>query len=82
MLWLARAETQRYCGFNAWGSTRDVFDYDELCQLSFPIPDISVQQSIVDIYDQYITRKEINEKLKSQIKDLCPILIKGSMQRA
>ena len=82
MLWLARAETQRYCGFNAWGSTRDVFDYDELSQLSFPIPNIKIQQSIVDIYNQYITRKEINEKLKAQIKDLCPILIKGSLEEA
>lgn len=82
MLWLARAETQRYCGFNAWGSTRDVFDYYELCQLSFPIPDIKIQQSIVDIYNQYIARKEINEKLKAQIKDICPILIKGSLEEA
>lgn len=38
------------------------------------------QQSIVDIYNQYITRKEINEKLKTQNKDLCPILIKGSLE--
>ena len=80
MLWMSRPETQRYCGFNAWGSTRDVFDYDELCQLEFPIPDITTQQSIMNIYNQYIARKEINEKLKTQIKDLCPILIKGSLE--
>ncbi|MBD9273653.1 MAG: restriction endonuclease subunit S, partial [Clostridium sp.] len=29
-----------------------------------------------------ITRKEINEKLKAQIKDICPILIKGSIEEA
>lgn len=80
MLWMSRPETQRYCGFNAWGSTRDVFDYDELCQLEFPIPDKAVQQSIVNIYNQYIARNKINEKLKTQIKDLCPILIKGSLE--
>lgn len=82
MLWMSRPETQRYCGFNAWGSTRDVFDYDELCQLEFPMPDKAVQQSIVNIYNQYIARNKINEKLKTQIKDLCPILIKGSLQEA
>ena len=80
MLWMSRPETQRYCGFNAWGSTRDVFDYDELCQLEFPMPDKAVQQSIVNIYNQYIARNKINEKLKTQIKDLCPILIKGSLE--
>ena len=29
-----------------------------------------------------LKRKEINEKLKNQIKDLCPILIKGSIEEA
>lgn len=82
MLWLARTETQRLCGFNAWGSTRDVFPFEELCNLEFPIPDIKIQQYIVDIYIVYQLRKEINEQLKLQIKDLCPILIKGSLEEA
>ena len=30
----------------------------------------------------YKIRKEINEKLKAQIKDICPILIKGSIEEA
>ena len=29
-----------------------------------------------------LKRKEINEKLKTHIKDLCPILIKGSIEEA
>jgi type I restriction enzyme S subunit len=82
MLWMARTETQRFCGFNAWGSTRDVFPFEELCKLEFPIPDIEIQQDIVNIYHAYILRKDINEKLKAQIKELCPILIKGSLEEA
>ena len=82
MLWLSRSETHRYCGFNAWGSTRDVFPFEELKLLKFPIPDIHTQQAIVDIYKVYKQRKEINEKLKSQIKDICPILIKGAIEEA
>ncbi len=82
MLWMGRSETQRRCGFNAWGSTRDVFPFEELCKLEFPIPDISIQQDIVNIYNAYILRKDINEKLKAQIKDICPILIKGSIEEA
>jgi len=50
-------------------------------EVAIPIPDITTQQSIVNIYNQYIARKEINEKLKTQIKDLCPILIKGSLEK-
>ena len=80
MLWLSRPETHRHCGFNAWGSTRDVFPFEELCKLEFPIPDIKIQQDIVNIYQAYIMRKEINEQMKDKIKNICPILIKGSLE--
>ena len=43
---------------------------------------MEIQQDIVNTYEAYLTRKEINEKLKTQIKDLCPILIKGSIEEA
>lgn len=82
MMWMARPETQRYCGFNAWGSTRDVFPFDELAKLEFPIPGIGIQRDIVNIYDAYIMRKDINEKLKKQCQTICPILIKGSLEEA
>lgn len=82
MMWMSRSETQRYCGFNAWGSTRDVFPFEELCKLKFPIPSVKVQESIVNIYNCYRERKEINEKLKKRIKNICPILIKGSIEEA
>ena len=82
MLWMSRPETHRFCGYNAWGSTRDVFPFAELAKLEFPIPSIEIQQDIVNIYNAYIMRKDINEKLKLQITNLCPILIKGSIDEA
>lgn len=82
MMWLSRPETQRYAGFISWGSTRDIFDFETLCEVAIPIPDIKIQESIVNIYNAYVTRREINEKLKAQIKDICPILIKGSLEEA
>jgi len=80
MMWMSRPETQRYCGFNAWGSTRDVFDFGELSQLEIPVPDIKVQQAIADIYNVYVKRREINERLKQEIKEICPILVKGALE--
>ena len=79
MMWMSRKETQRLCGFNAWGSTRDVFPFEELCKLEFPIPSIEVQKSIVNIYNVYIKRKKIIDKLNEQINNICSILIKGSI---
>ena len=77
-----RGEFDRYARFHSWGSARETFDWDEMCDVKIPIPSIEIQQDIVNIYEAYLTRKEINEKLKSQIKDICPILIKGSIEEA
>lgn len=77
-----RGEFDRYARFHSWGSARETFDWDEMCDVRIPIPSIEIQQDIVNIYEAYLTRKEINEKLKAQIKNLCPILIKGSIEEA
>lgn len=82
IMWLSRKETHRYTLFKAMGSVRDIFDYSLMKEYEIPIPDIHIQKSIVDIYNAYITRKEINEKLKQQIKDICPILIAGAIKEA
>ena len=80
MMFFMRSEFDRYARFNSWGSARETFDWNEMCNIEIPIPDIKVQQAIVDVYNVYIKRKEINEQLKSQIKDICPILIRGSLE--
>ena len=82
MLYICRDEFDRYARFHSWGSARETFDWDEMCDVRIPIPAIEIQQDIVNIYEAYLTRKEINEKLKTQIKNLCPILIKGSIEEA
>jgi len=80
MMWYSRKEFQRSTLFYATGSVRDTFDFDVMQEVKIPIPDIKIQQDIVNIYQAYIMRKEINEQLKAQIKNLCPILIKGSLE--
>ena len=80
MLFLTRTEFDRYARFNSWGSARETFDWNELCGVKIPIPDIKVQEAIADIYHVYITRKKLNEQLKAQIKGVCPILIRGSLE--
>ena len=77
-----RTEFDRYARFHSWGSARETFTWDDLIKVEIPIADITVQKSIADIYKVYKDRKGINEKLKAQIKDICPILIKGSIEEA
>ena len=68
--------------FNSFGSSTLVFGIDDLGKIKIPIPDISIQRALVNLYSTYIERKTINEKLKTQIKNICPILIKGSIEEA
>jgi type I restriction enzyme S subunit len=82
MLFFTRSEFDRYVRFHSWGSARETFGWDDMREVKIPIPDIDVQHSIVNIYNAYIARREINETLKAQIKALCPILIKGSLEEA
>lgn len=82
MLFFGRSEFDRYARFHSWGSARETFDWSEMCDVQIPIPDIKIQQYIVNIYTAYLLRKEINEQLKAQVKNVCPILIKGSLEEA
>ena len=80
MLWFSRPEFDRYARYKSHGSVREIFDWDEMCNVEIPIPDISVQKAIAEMYTVYIARARINEQLKAQIKDICPILIRGSLE--
>ena len=81
-LWLTRKEFDRYARYHSWGSARENFSFEDMCNVEIPIPDIRTQQYIVNIFNVYLLRKEINKQLLAQIKDLCPILIKGSVEDA
>lgn len=75
-----RTEFDRYARFHSWGSARETFTWNDLIDVKIPIPDIAIQKSIAEMYTVYNKRKEINEQLKAQIKNICPILIKGSLE--
>ena len=75
-----RPEFDRYARFNSWGSAREVFTMDDMNDVAIPIPDISVQREIVNIHKCYIERQRIAAQLKEQLNNLCPILIKGSLE--
>lgn len=74
-----RPEFDRYARFNSWGSAREVFTMDDMNDVAIPIPDISVQREIVNIHKCYIERQRIAGALKEQLKNICPVLIRGSL---
>lgn len=81
-LFFMRKEFDRYARFHSWGSARETFVWEDLCEVKIPIPPIEIQKSIANIFKVYQKRSEINEQLKAQIKNICPILIRGSLEDA
>lgn len=61
---------------------REQFNFEQLIELKIPVPPIEMQDSIANIYKSYIVRKELANKIKEQIKNICPILIAGAIKEA
>lgn len=80
-LFLKRKEMDRYARFHSWGSARETFGWEDMCDVMLPIPSIEKQQAIVTIYHTLETRKKLNEKLKETLQPLCPILMKGVREK-
>lgn len=80
MLFFKRPDFDRYVRFNSWGSAREVFTMEDMKDVTIPIPNLSTQKEIVNIYKCYVERQRIAARLKERLNNLCPILIKGSLQ--
>ncbi len=80
MMWFSRAESDRRGWFMSDSSIRTNLDLERFYEIKLPVPDMQLQKAVVELYAAYISRRSIVEKLKSQIKDICPILIKGSLE--
>ena len=74
MLWFSRPEFDRYARFKSHGSVREIFDWDEMCKVELPVPDIEEQKKIVHAYkvieDRINLKKRINQNLESAIQNI------------
>lgn len=70
MLWFSRPEFDRYARYKSHGSVREIFDWNELCMVELPIPDIEKQKNIVKEYktvtERIVLKQRINDNLLSQ----------------
>ena len=81
-LFLREKEFDRYAIFNSWGSAREVFSYDELCNVLIPLPPIEMQRSIVNIFNCQQESKRIVEETRELMKNLCPALVQKAAHSA
>ena len=67
MLWFQRPEFDRYARFKSHGSVREIFDWDELCAVELPIPNIEKQKNIVRAYKAIHDRIELKKKINDNL---------------
>ena len=79
MTWFSRAESDRRGWFMSDSSIRTNLDLDRFYEIMIPVPDMALQKAIVELQSAYVLRRDINERLKTQIKEICPLLIRGSL---
>ena len=72
---LSRSEVDRYSRFNSWGSARETFDWDELCRIQIPKPDITIQRELVATYNGLKALAEQNEALIEPLSKACEAFI-------
>lgn len=81
-MWFSRSESDRMGWFMSDASIRANLDLPRFYEIQIPVPNLEKQKALVNIYNAYILRRSINERLKAHIKDMCPILIRGALETA
>lgn len=64
MMWFKRPEFDRYARFHSHGSAREVFDWEELCDVQLPVPSIGRQREIVSEYETLTRRIRLNKMIE------------------
>jgi len=57
-MYFNRPEFDRYSRFNSWGSARETFDWDTLCDMDIEHHDLTTQQKYVDIYKAMVANQQ------------------------
>lgn len=74
MMWFRRPEFDRYARFHSHGSAREVFDWEEMCEVQVPVPAIEKQREIVAEYNTLQNRIETNKKLIATLEQTAQTL--------
>ena len=71
ILWFSRPEFDRYARYRSHGSVREIFDWEELCQIELPVPAIEKQNEIVEAYRVVKDRIALKQKINDNLTETC-----------
>ena len=74
MMWFRRPEFDRYARFHSHGSAREIFDWEELCDVMLPVPSITRQREIVSEYETLTNRIRLNNQMIQHLEATAQVL--------
>lgn len=74
MMWFRRPEFDRYARFKSHGSAREIFSWEEICDVELPIPSIVQQQKMVSEYEAVTRRIRLNEQIITKLEETAQAL--------
>lgn len=77
-----QSEFDRYARFHSWGSAREPFSFDEMKRMEIPMPDITTQKAISNIFACYKKKKADSLKMEVLNQNICPVLIDKALKEA
>ena len=76
MLWFSRPEFDRYARYKSHGSVREIFDWDEMCRVELPVPDLKEQEKIVNTYNAITKRIQLKQKINENLEKTAQTIYK------
>jgi type I restriction enzyme S subunit len=76
MMWFRRPEFDRYARYMSHGSVREIFGWDEMCDIELPVPSPDKQREIVKEYNVIVNRIKLNEQLNQKLEETAQAIYK------
>lgn len=76
-MWFNRSEFDRYARFHSWGSARETFDWDSLCDVEIPFPAIDEQRKYVALYKGLLKNQKTYENSLEDLQLICNTYIEN-----
>jgi len=76
IMWFRRPEFDRYARFMSHGSAREIFAWEDMCNVSLPVPMIEMQREIVTEYNAIQNRIILNNRLIQKLEETAQAIYK------
>ncbi len=76
-IWFNRSEFDRYARFNSWGSARETFNWEDMCEVKMPIPHIDEQRKYVALYTGLLSNQKTYENSLTDLQLICDTYIEN-----